>query len=58
MSLHILTPMADSIIVDQGCRSYVVTLHGLDTRVNLIFLDMLDFDFIWAWTGYFFIIRY
>lgn len=46
MSLHVLTPIAYSIIVDQGYRSYVVTLHGLDTRVNLIFLDMLNFDFI------------
>ncbi|XP_070058149.1 uncharacterized protein [Nicotiana tomentosiformis] len=38
--------MGDYIIVDRAYRSCVVTIGGLETRVDLLLLSMVDFDVI------------
>ncbi|XP_070014704.1 uncharacterized protein [Nicotiana sylvestris] len=45
-SIHISTPVCDTIVVDCVYRSSVVTIRGLDTRVDLLLLSMVDFDVI------------
>ncbi|XP_075089596.1 uncharacterized protein LOC142170798 [Nicotiana tabacum] len=45
-SVRVSTPMGDTIIVDCVYRSYVVTIGGLKTRVDLLLLCMVDFDVI------------
>ncbi|XP_015168356.1 uncharacterized protein [Solanum tuberosum] len=44
--LRFSTPVGDSLVVDQVFRSCVVTIQMRDTRVDLILLDMVDFDLI------------
>ena len=38
--------MGDTIVVDHVYRSCVVTIGGLETRADLLFLSMVDFDVI------------
>ncbi|XP_070013714.1 uncharacterized protein [Nicotiana sylvestris] len=38
--------VGDSIIVDRVYRSFVVIIGGLESRVDLLLLDMVDFDVI------------
>ncbi|XP_070024784.1 uncharacterized protein [Nicotiana sylvestris] len=45
-SIHVSTPVGDTIIVDRVYRSCVVTIGGLETRVDLLLLSMVDFDVI------------
>ncbi|XP_049378066.1 LOW QUALITY PROTEIN: uncharacterized protein LOC125842802 [Solanum stenotomum] len=44
--VHVSTPVGESLVVDQILRSCLVTIQGCDTRVDLILLDMVDFDVI------------
>ena len=44
--LRVSTPVGESLVVDQVFRSCVVTIQRRDTRVDLILLDMVDFDLI------------
>ncbi|WP_311768915.1 hypothetical protein, partial [Proteus mirabilis] len=44
--IHVSTPVGESLVVDQILRSCLVTIQGCDTRVDLILLDMVDFDVI------------
>ena len=44
--LRVSSPVGDSLVVDQVFRSCVVTIQRRDTRVDLILLDMVDFDLI------------
>ncbi|XP_070036347.1 uncharacterized protein [Nicotiana tomentosiformis] len=44
--VYVSTPVGDSIIVDQIYRSYIVTFCGYETRVDLLLLDMTDFEVI------------
>ncbi|KAH0669070.1 hypothetical protein KY289_023563 [Solanum tuberosum] len=44
--VHVSTLVGLSLVVDQMLRSCLVTIQGCDTRVNLILLDMVDFDVI------------
>lgn len=44
--VRVLTPMRDSLVVEQVYISYMVTLQGFDTWVDSILLDMLDFNII------------
>ncbi|XP_070017605.1 uncharacterized protein [Nicotiana sylvestris] len=39
-------PVGDAIVVDRIYRSCVVTIGSLETRVNLLLFDMVDFDVI------------
>lgn len=45
-SLFVSTPLGDTIIMDRVYRSGVVTIGGLETRVDLLLLSMVDFDVI------------
>ncbi|XP_070003103.1 uncharacterized protein [Nicotiana sylvestris] len=40
------TPMGDSIDVDRVYHSCVVTIGSIETSIDLLVLDMVDFDFI------------
>ncbi|XP_015158227.1 uncharacterized protein [Solanum tuberosum] len=44
--IHVSTLVGESLVVDQVLRSFLVTIQGYDTRVDLILLDMVDFDVI------------
>ncbi|XP_070034631.1 uncharacterized protein [Nicotiana tomentosiformis] len=48
MHAHVSTPVGDSIIVDRMYRSCGVTIVGLETRVDLLLLSMVDFDVIFG----------
>ncbi|XP_070053920.1 uncharacterized protein [Nicotiana tomentosiformis] len=45
-SVRVSIPVGDTIIVDRVYRSCVVTIGGLETRVDLLLLSMVDFDVI------------
>ncbi|XP_070054547.1 uncharacterized protein [Nicotiana tomentosiformis] len=44
MLVHVSMPVGDSTIVDHVYRSCVVNIGGLETRVDLLLLSMVDFD--------------
>ncbi|XP_070035082.1 uncharacterized protein [Nicotiana tomentosiformis] len=44
--VHVSMMVGDSIIVDRVYLSCVVTIRGLETRVDLLFLSMVDYDVI------------
>lgn len=44
--VYVSTPVGDSIMVDRVHRSYIVVIGGIETRVDLLLLDMVDFDVI------------
>ncbi|XP_070020327.1 uncharacterized protein [Nicotiana sylvestris] len=48
LSVHVYvsTPVGDAIVVDRVYRSCVVVIEGLETSVDLLLLDMVDFDVI------------
>ncbi|XP_070028673.1 uncharacterized protein [Nicotiana sylvestris] len=48
LSVHVYvsTPIGDSIIVDHVYHSCVVTIGSLETSVDLLFLNMVNFDVI------------
>ncbi|XP_070021975.1 uncharacterized protein [Nicotiana sylvestris] len=45
-SVYVSTPVGDSIVVDRLYRSCVATIGGVETSVDLLLLDMFDFDVI------------
>ncbi|XP_070039553.1 uncharacterized protein [Nicotiana tomentosiformis] len=45
-SVRVSTPVGDTIVVDRIYRSFVVTIRGLETRVDILLLSMVDFDVI------------
>ncbi|XP_070017047.1 uncharacterized protein [Nicotiana sylvestris] len=45
-SIHVSTPVDDTIIVDCVYRSCIMTIWGLETRVDLLLLSMVDLDVI------------
>ncbi|XP_070034482.1 uncharacterized protein [Nicotiana tomentosiformis] len=45
-SVHVSTPVGDTIMVDRVYRSFVVTIGSLETGVDLLVLNMVDFDVI------------
>ncbi|XP_070037181.1 uncharacterized protein [Nicotiana tomentosiformis] len=46
VSIHVSMPVGDSITVDNVYHSCVVTIGSLETSVDLLLLDMVDFDII------------
>ncbi|XP_019252663.1 PREDICTED: uncharacterized protein LOC109231455 [Nicotiana attenuata] len=42
--VSVSTLVGDSIVVDQLYRSCVVTINGFDTVVDILLLDMVDFE--------------
>ncbi|XP_070048007.1 uncharacterized protein [Nicotiana tomentosiformis] len=45
-SVHVSTPVGDTVIMDRVYRSCAVIIGGLETRVDLLLLSMVDFDVI------------
>nr|XP_016500846.1 PREDICTED: uncharacterized protein LOC107819262 [Nicotiana tabacum] len=45
ITVHVFTPVDDSIVVDHVYHSCVVTIGGSNTRVDLQLLNMVDFEF-------------
>lgn len=46
MPLYVSSLIGDSLVVDWVFRSSVVTIRDVETYVDLIMLDMVDFDVI------------
>ncbi|XP_070043157.1 uncharacterized protein [Nicotiana tomentosiformis] len=46
LPVHVPTPVGDTIIVDHVYRLCVVTIGGLETRVDVLLLSMVDLDVI------------
>lgn len=46
MTLHLSTPMGDSLVVGQVYRSSGMTVQKFDTQANLNVLDIVDFNMI------------
>ena len=44
------TPVGESVIVEKVNRSWLVTFVGINTHVDLIILEMVDFDVILGMT--------
>ncbi|XP_070029615.1 uncharacterized protein [Nicotiana sylvestris] len=44
--VYVSTPVGDPIVVDHVYRACVVIIGGLETHVDFLFLDMVDFDVI------------
>ena len=44
--IRVSTPLGEPLVVDRVYRSYLVSLDGYDTWVDLIILGMVDFDVI------------
>ncbi|XP_070029013.1 uncharacterized protein [Nicotiana sylvestris] len=44
--VYVSIPVGDFIVVDRVHHSCVVVFRGLETRVDLLLLDMVDFDVI------------
>ncbi|XP_070050515.1 uncharacterized protein [Nicotiana tomentosiformis] len=44
--VYVSTPVGDAIVADHVYRSCVVPIGSLETRVDLLLLDMVDFDVI------------
>ena len=50
MPIRVSTPVGESVIVDKVYRSCLVTFVGSNTYVDLIILEMVDFDVILGMT--------
>ena len=50
MPIRVSTPVGESVIVEKVYRSCLVTFVGSNTHVDLIILDMVDFDVILGMT--------
>ena len=46
MPIHVSTPVGDSLMVDQVHQSCVVIFAERDTLIDLVVLDMINFDVI------------
>ena len=46
MPIHVSTPVGESVIVEKVYRSCLVTFVGRNTYVDLVILEMVDFDVI------------
>ncbi|XP_070037023.1 uncharacterized protein [Nicotiana tomentosiformis] len=44
--VHVSMPVGDSVNMHHVCRSCVVTIGGLEMRVDILLLSMVDFDVI------------
>ena len=50
MPISVSTPVGESVIVEKVYRSCLVTFVGSNTHVDLIILEMVDFDVILGMT--------
>ncbi|WMV33594.1 hypothetical protein MTR67_026979, partial [Solanum verrucosum] len=51
VTIHISTPVGESLVVDRVYRSFLVSLTEYDTWVNLIILGIVDLDIILGMDG-------
>ena len=57
MPIHIYTLVGESVIVEKVYRSCLLTFVGSNTYVDLVILEMVDFDVILGMTGFLRILR-
>ena len=50
MPIRVSTPVGESVIVEKVYRSCLVTFVGINTHVDLVILEMVDFDVILGMT--------
>ena len=50
MPIHVSTLVGESMIVEKVYRSCLVTFVGINTHVDLVILEMVDFDVILGMT--------
>ena len=50
MPIRVSTPVGESVIVEKVYRSCLVTFVGSNTHVDLIILEIVDFDVIMGMT--------
>ena len=50
MPIRVSTPVGESVIVEKVYRSCLVTFVGSNTHVDLVILEMVDFDVILGMT--------
>ena len=50
MPIRVSTPVGESVIVEKVYRSCLVTFEGSNTHVDLVILEMVDFDVILGMT--------
>ena len=50
MPIRVSTPVGESVIVEKVYRSCLVTFVGSNTYVDLVILEMVDFDVILGMT--------
>ena len=48
MPIRVSTPVGESVIVEKVYRSCLVTFVGSNTHVDLVILEMVDFDEFWV----------
>ena len=48
--IRVSTPVSESVIVEKVYRSCLVTFMGSNTHVDLVILEMVDFDVILGMT--------
>lgn len=46
VAMHLATPIYDSLVVDQICRSCIFTIWEYDMQVNIIIQHIVNFDII------------
>ena len=50
MPIRVSTPLSESVIAEKVYRSCLVTFMGSNTHVDLVILEMVDFDVILGMT--------
>ena len=50
MPIRVSTPVGESVILEKVYRSCLVTFVGINTHVDLVILEMVDFDVILGMT--------
>lgn len=46
--VHVSNSVGDPLVVDQVYQSYLISIYGYDTQVDMIILDMVKFDVIFG----------
>ena len=50
MPIRVSTPVGESVVVEKVYRSWLVNFVGINTYVDLVILEMVDFDVILGMT--------
>lgn len=49
ISIHLSTPVGDSVMVDHVYSFCFITIGGYGARIDLLLLNMVDFDVIFGY---------